>query len=113
MEKIKQIENESKSQDEIELSELDRMIDVFSFYRRIRVDYPKSMLSTFVFVLSVEFVFVGLLLLFGLFVLVIVLVVVVRFILSVSAVLIFVSGACCPAAGIVPGRYGNRDSVIS
>lgn len=31
MEKMKQIENESKSQDEMELSELDRMIDDFSF----------------------------------------------------------------------------------
>ena len=31
MEKMKQIENESKSQDEKDLSELDRMIDDFSF----------------------------------------------------------------------------------
>ena len=31
MEKMKQIENESKSQDERDLSELDRMIDDFSF----------------------------------------------------------------------------------
>lgn len=31
MEKMKQIENESKSQDEMDLSELDRMIDDFSF----------------------------------------------------------------------------------
>jgi hypothetical protein len=31
MEKMKQIENESKSQDERDLYELDRMIDDFSF----------------------------------------------------------------------------------